>query len=181
MKIFPVERYLFPMVTTMALETIPIQSIWRLLRWLPSFLLRQYFTKERLAQLIYVDLRPRNDSAVIDLGDTASFSLYLLAINLSPFSVELDRASFRFWLGGKTINTYILNKKTIASGEIVNLYIDGAIPDGPANHMAKNPDNPIALDGNIEFNCSICSFAKIIGNLSGINAKIHNAHTRRDK
>ncbi|MHB1332916.1 MAG: hypothetical protein ACYCY1_09985 [Sulfuriferula sp.] len=164
----------------MALETIPIQGVWRLLRWLPGFLLRRYFTQAKLAQLIYVDLRPRHNSAVVDFGESASFSLYLLAINLSPFPVELDRASFRFWLGGTTMDASILKKQVIAPGEIASLYISGPIPDGPAKQMAKHPDNPIALDGNIEFNCSVRSFAKTVGHLDGINPKIHNAHVRKD-
>lgn len=165
----------------MAIEAIPIQGIWRLLRWLPSFLLRRYFTRERLAQLIYVDVRPRHDSAVVDLGQTASFTLYLHAINLSPFSVELDRASFRFWFGGVTLDASILKKQIIAPGEIATLYISGAIPDGHANQMAKlHKGNPVVLDGNIEFNCAVRSFAKTVGHLDGINVKVYNTGVRAD-
>lgn len=164
----------------MAIESIPIQGIWRLLRWLPGFLLRRFFTQERLAQLIYVDIRPRHDSVVVDLSQTATFSLYLQAINLSPFSVELDRASFRFWLGGVTLNASILKKQIITPGEKATLYIGETIPDGLANQMARHIDNPVALDGNIEFNCSVRSFAKTVGHLDGINPKFHNANTRKD-
>lgn len=162
----------------MAIETIPIQGVWRLLRWLPGFLLRRYFTGERLAQLIYVDVRPRHESAAVDLGQTASFRLNLQIINLSPFSVELDRANFRFWVGGVTLDASILKKQIIAPGEIATLYLSGAIPDGHANQIARHTDNPAALDGNIEFNCTVRSFAKTVGNLDGINPKIYNVHVR---
>lgn len=165
----------------MTLETIPIiKGIWRLLRWLPGFLLRWYFTKEKLAQLIYVDLRPRHSSAVVDLGESASFSLYLMAINFSPFPVELDRASFQLWLGGSTMDASILKKQVIAPGEIASLYIRGTIPDGAAKQFAKHPSNPVALEGNIEFNCNVRPFAKTVGHLDGINPIINNAHLRRD-
>lgn len=165
----------------MALETIPIiKGVWVLLRWLPSFLLRRHFTQEKLAQLVYVDLRPRHNSAVVDLGESASFSLYLMAINLSPFPVELDRAGFRFWLGDSTMDASILKKQVIAPGEIASLYSSGTIPEGPANQFAKHPGNPVALDGNIEFNCNVCPFAKTVGHLNGINPVIHNAHVRSD-
>jgi hypothetical protein len=100
----------------MPIETIPIQSIWNILRHLPTLLLRRYFTPEKLAGLIHIDIRPRHDSAVVNLGEVASFSLYLQAINLSPFSVELDRASFRFWYAGVPINAAILNKQIIGPG-----------------------------------------------------------------
>jgi len=169
----------------MAIEIIPIQGLWKILRWLPGFLLRWYFTPEKLAQLIYIDMRPRHDSAVMDLGQSASFRLCLQAINLSPFPVELDRANFRFWCVGATMNASILKKKAIAPGEIVELYIEEAIQDGHANHMATlikaNPyalDTQVAIDGNIEFNCKVRSFAKTVGHLDGINLKVINGHVR---
>ena len=74
----------------------------------------------------------------------------------------------------------ILKKQTIAPGEMASLYIRGPIPDGAAKQMAKHPDNPIALSGNIEFNCNVRPFAKNVGHLDGINPIIHNAHDRRD-
>ncbi len=74
----------------------------------------------------------------------------------------------------------ILKKQKIRSGEIASLYIRGTIPDGAAKQAAKHPENPIALDGNIEFNCNVRSFAKNVGHLDGINPIIHNAHVRRD-
>jgi hypothetical protein len=164
----------------MAIEsTIPIQGLWRIIRWLPGFLLRWYFTKEKMARLIYVDIAPRHDSAVVDLSQTASFTLNLQAINLSPFSVELDRANFSFWCGGTILNASILKKKVIAPGEITTLYIREAIADGYADRIAKAPtNNPVALDGNIEFNCKVTLFAKTVGHLDGINMKVCNAHIR---
>jgi hypothetical protein len=163
----------------MPIETIPIQSIWSVLRRLPALLLRRYFTPEKLAGLIYIDIQPRHDSAVVDLGKVASFSLYLQAINLSPFPVELDRGSFRFWYRGVTLNASILNKQVIGPGEIASLYLHEAIPDGHANQMARaSANNPVALEGNIEFNCKVRSFAKRIGHLDGINAKVHSADVR---
>lgn len=164
----------------MSIETIPIQGVWRLLlRQLPSFLLRWHFSQERLARLIYVDIRPRHNSVTVDLGQTASFSLYLQTFNLSPFIVELDRASFRFCLGGTPLKASILEKKRINPGEIAILYISEYIPDGPANETARYPDNPIWLEGNIEFNCSVRSFAKTFGPLDGINPKFYNTKIRQ--
>lgn len=165
----------------MAIEIIPIQGVLGLLRLLPGILLRIYFTRERLAQLIYVDVRPRHDSAVVDLGQTASFTLYLQAINLSPFSVELDRASFSFRFGGAPLGASILKKQIIAPGEIATLYISATIPDGYACQMAAlDKDNPATLDGNIEFNCKVQTFAKTVGRLDGINPKVCNARVRTD-
>ncbi|WNB74695.1 hypothetical protein [Methylomonas koyamae] len=165
----------------MALETIPIvKGFWHLLRWLPGVLLRWHFSRGKLAQLIYVDIRPRHNSAVVDLSESTSFSLYLMAINLSPFSVELDRAVFQFWLGNSKIDASILKKQVIAPGEIASLYISATIPEGPANQFAKHLGNPVALDGHIEFNCNVRPFAKTVGRLDGIIPVIYNANVRKD-
>ena len=163
----------------MAIETIPIQTIWSVLRRLPGFLLRRHFTPEKLAGLVYIDIRPRHDSAVVDLGEVASFTLYLQAINLSPFSVELDRASFRFSYNGISIKASILKKQEIRPGEISSLYLHEAIPEGHANQMARAAESSsAALDGNIEFNCQVRQFAKQVGHIDGINPKVYNAHMR---
>lgn len=167
----------------MAIETtIPIQGLWKIVRWLPGFIFSWYYTKERLAQLIYVDMLPRGDSSVVDLGDSASFTLNLQVINLSPYPVELDRANFRFWVGGHMLNTSILKRQTIKPGEITTLHMRDVIPDGYANGIAKslqvNQNNGAALDGNIEFNCKLHTFAKAVGHLPGINFKVYNEQSR---
>lgn len=165
----------------MPLETIPIQSIWSIFRHLPALLLRHYFTPTRLAGLIYVDLLPRHNSAEINLGQGATISLWLQVINLSPFPVELDRASFRFWCCGTIVKMSILNKQTIKPGEVVALHTDELIPDSHADQISRNiTEYSCALEGNIEFNSKVRSFAKNLGHLDGINPRVLNARVRLD-
>lgn len=164
----------------MAIESIPVQSIWTALRWIPGALLRWYFTREKLAGLIYCDVRPRYDSVMVDLGQSPTYQVWLQVINISPFEVELDRASFRFWCGGSILNASVLDRKVIAPGEITTIFIRDVIPDGHASQIAKNIDgNQFALEGNIEFNCSITPFAKNIGHLDGIRPRVINEQVRR--
>ena len=163
------------------IETIPIKGLWGILSKLPGLFLKAFFPAQRLSQLIYVDLQPRSDPAVVQLGQVATFTLYLQIINLSPFSVELDRANFKFLFGGVSINTSILKKQIIQAGEIATIYINDAIPDGHANQIAQHHENSAALEGNIEFNCKVRSFAKNIGHLSGVNPRIYNANLRSQK
>jgi hypothetical protein len=161
------------------LDTIPISGLWAVVSKLPAFILRRFFPPAKLAQLIYVDIKPRS-RATLDLGQAASFTIYLQVINLSPFVVELDRASFRFYCGGQTINASILNKQEIQPGATVVLSIRENIPDGHANTMVSFLDrNPQALDGSIEFNCKLHSFAKNIGYLDGINLNVYGQEHRQ--
>jgi hypothetical protein len=72
-----------------------------------------------------------------------------------------------------------LKKQVIAPGEIATLYIQEEISDGHATQMAKlHKGNSDALNGNIEFNCKVRSFAKTVGRLDGINLKVYNEHIR---
>ena len=163
----------------MPIDTAIIHGLWPIVRKIPAFLVRWYFTRERLAQLIYVDLYPRNESARINLGAAPSVNLHIQVINLSPFTIELDRATFRLWCGGITLDSSLLKRQSISSGEIASLFLETALSEGQATQLAKNfENNQVALDGNIEFNCKVRAFPRVIHQLSGVQAKLINAHLR---
>jgi hypothetical protein len=157
-----------------------IRGLWVVGRHLPAALVRLYFTRERLANLIYVDIRPRHSGVTIQLASPAFAEIYLQLINLAPVPVELDRAEFRLMFGGSSIKTFILQKRTFQVGEIVGLYMREVIPDSSADQMVRGSvDNPVSLDGHIEFNCSLRSFPKTVGALEGIQARFMNWDARR--
>ena len=164
----------------MAIESIPVKSIWSWAGKIFPFLVRYFYTNKKMADLVYVDIRPRHDPVEVQLGECPSFSLYLQIINLSPFPVELDRANFSFSCGSANTKTSVLEKKVIASGEIASLYLHEEISGDNADQIAKYAgETEAALDGNIEFNCKVRSFAKKIGRLGGINPRYVNVHLRK--
>jgi hypothetical protein len=166
----------------MTIEGIPIKQLWALLARLPKFFLRRKFTPETLAGLVYVDLRPRHDPATLDLGQSATFELWLQVINLSPFEVELDRADFGLRCG-PILRAGISRRQKIAPGEITSLRVHGSMTDGQADEigwsLARN--NPISLEGHMDFNCALHSFPKTIYNLEGICPRVINANARGQK
>lgn len=134
--------------------------------------------------MVYVDLFPRHESARVDLGGVASFHLHLQLINLTPFKLELDRANFRFYCGGLPLEAHVLERRNIHTGGSESLFLSGAIADGAANQIATVfQGNQSYLEGNIEFNCSVRSFAKKIGSLSGVQTVFVNEtqRTRRNE
>lgn len=156
-----------------------ISAIWRLLTWLPKFILRKIFTKQRLAELILIDVRPRYDYSTINLGEVASYDLWMQAINLSPFLVELDRAEVKLICAGIELRTSILKKRTMASGERVEFYISGPIADGQANHIARHLESHQSrIEMDVEFNCDLHDFAKSTGYLEGLRPRFINANFR---
>ena len=157
------------------MEILSITGIWRFLTWLPGFCLRRIFTKERMADLILVDVRPRHDYCTVNLGNSASFNLWVRIINLSAFDVELDRAELKFWCGGTNHKSAILKKSTISAGEIVDHYFSENIADGQANQIRSNIGNlQTRIELDIEFNCELHNFQKSTGSLEGLRPRFLN-------
>lgn len=169
----------------MPFELISIKGLWPFLAripWLAAILCRWYFTAQRLAALVYVDIYPRHESVRVDVGPVATFDVHVQLMNLTPFELELDRARFKFWCAGIRLDAIILDKQKIAPGASVSLFLSDSIPDGAAVQIAKfHKTNQSTLDGNIEFNCRVRSFAKQVPSLSGIRPLVVNEAARLPK
>lgn len=150
-------------------ELTAIPTLWKLFAWIPKYILRRMFTKEKLANLIMFDVRPRHEYARIDLGEVSKFTLYLQLTNLSPIAVELDRAEIIFNCAGVELKSNILKREVIQSGETKSLYINDSIDSGSANHIAKTWErNNSYITANLEFNCALHNFPKQTGILDGV-------------
>jgi hypothetical protein len=162
---------------------IPIRGIWPAIKWMPAALLRRYFPKNRLGELQYIDLMPRGDSATVNLGECASFDVWLNVINLSPFSVEFDRSELTFWFGGTSVKATRTKKQVIEPGHTFRFQISELIPDGMANQIARNcnasgANLTASLSGFVEFNCKLHSFCREIPDLSDIRPRLLNDKIR---
>lgn len=169
----------------MALE-ITLQTLYSpvlkfILRWLPKWISKFLYPKSRLENLIYVDLRPRGETAIY-CGDMPTLQLYLQIINLSPYPIELDRASFTFSYCGGSKDLYLLNREEFKPGEIRQLMLSANLDPGHSAQIARlhhtSPGQPTAsLYGNIDFNGTPWAhLSKPVGSLSQIQVKVYNAH-----
>lgn len=164
------------------MDGLSISGIWKLLTWLPKYILRRIFTKEKLRDLVLFDVRPRYEYATVNLGEVASFELWLQITNISPFDVEIDRASFDFKCSGISLKSNILERTPVKSGETKVLYVKGSMSDGEANHIAGNIDNHnSSLEGIMEFNCSLHDFSKNNWRLNGLLPRFININQRFPK
>lgn len=140
--------------------TIPISSIWSFLSWLPKFVLRKKFPESRMAKLIYADLRPRHQPVTINCGQDSYLMIWLQLINLTPFSVTLDRANLRFQCG-QTWNTPYLERIQIKSGASATVLIRQDIQVDPATSLKQQISNgTCCLNGSLQFDCKLHSFTK---------------------
>ena len=163
------------------MDLIPVASsvIKFLLGWLPPFVLRWYYTPERLSQLIYVDLMPRQESAYLNLAPAADFRVAMQVINLSPFLVELDRAVIHVNCGTSPLEATNLERRKIQAGEVASVHFSNVIPDSHAKQIIQNANgSPGGIDGVFEFNCRVQHFTRRVPYLSGIQFTKVNAHLR---
>ena len=164
------------------MELIPVASeaLKWLLSWLPSFVLRWYYSPLRLAQLVYVDVQPRNEAVCLNLGPAADFRVTMQVINLSPFAIELDRAKIELLCGTAPLEATNLERRNIEAGEIASVYFRQLIPDGHAQQIVQNQGSGSAsLSGLFEFNCKVQAFARRIPQLSGLSITTVNSHLRK--
>lgn len=155
------------------MEITSLMEVLRWFRWLPSYFLRRIFTKERLSDLMYVDIRPRGDSARVNLSGAPSYDLWLQIINMSPFDVELDRAELDINFCGIRVKNKHLKKSLIKSGEIFELYISDNIDGSRAEVIQKMV--PASNDSSVGiyfvFNCKLHQFVKENVTLNRVNVK----------
>ncbi|GAB2895333.1 hypothetical protein ACCI51_04085 [Microbulbifer echini] len=161
------------------MEVLSIIEIWKYLKWLPKFILRKLFSKDRLADLVLIDVQARHEAVRANLGDIASYSLHFQIINMSPFDIELDRAEIDFLCAGTSVSKQYIKKSIFKAGEVGGIYVKGEIETPKAIQMARHyKDNRSSISIHCEFNCSLHNFTKVCNNLEGVNVHFTNAEWR---
>jgi hypothetical protein len=160
-------------------EIASIQGLWPVLRRLPSWAIRRYFSEDRIVKLIHVDIFPRHESATFDLGEIASARVHMQVLNLTPFPVEIDRCTFYIRCKGVSIKCVDLNRVTVASGAFQSIFLSENISDSQANQIYRASEfNETSIDGVIEFNSKIRAFKKTLHSLARIQEKFQNLQHR---
>jgi len=165
----------------MALEMSSLLGAARsVLLWAPGLLVRWRFPATRLAELLYIDVQPRNESVRLDLGEAANVRLVIQIINLSPFNLEVDRAQIRFVYGASSVTFNHLTRTKIAPASIVSLYLQEALPDSQASHIRRNwRGNQPRIEGTVEVNSDVRPFTKTLASLTGLHVSFNNLDARK--
>ena len=163
------------------MEISSLVEIWKYLSWLPEYFLKRIFSKERLADLMIVDVRSRYDCATADLGPIGKFDLWFQVINMSPFEVELDRADIQFTCAGTALDSHYIKRTTFKAGEIAEFHVKGDISEGKAEQITQHHDkNASWISMDMDFNCALHSFSKRSHTLEGVRTRILN-HNRSNE
>ena len=133
-----------------------------------------------MAQLIYVDLFPRNDPALLNLAHAAWYRLTMQVINLSPFPVTLDSAVIRMDLGTAPVESVNVERHSVRPGQVVVVPFQGSLTDGHVGLILESsPNNDASVSGTFEFTCRFHFFSRQVPGLSGIYLKRLNEHIRK--
>jgi hypothetical protein len=161
------------------MEFSSIAEVWKYLRWLPKFVLQRIFNKERMADLILVDVRPRFRSVTANLGEIPSFEIWLQVINMSPFEVILEQAQLDLLCAGVSLKCNDVKKHTFRPGQVSLVHFTSDIGDGKANNIARHyQQNDSSISIHFEMNCVLHNFSKILNNLEGVNVSFLNTNYR---
>lgn len=164
------------------MEISSVIEVWKYLKWLPRFILRKIFSKERLADLVLIDVQARHEAVRANLGEISSYSIYFQVINMSPFEVELDRAEIDFLCAGVSVSKQHIKKNVFKAGEVGSLFVTGEIESPKAKQMARHyTENRSSISLHCEFNCALHNFTKVCNNLEGVNVHFVNAEWRKSE
>jgi len=100
------------------MELSALTGIWKWFKWLPKFVLKRVFSKERMSELTFIDVKARHRSVSLNLINKSTFEIYFQIINMSPFEIELDRAEIEFNINGARLKTLYMRKTTFKAGEV---------------------------------------------------------------
>ena len=161
------------------MEISTISQIWRYFRWLPQFMMIRIFNQERLAGMTYLDVKPRQHSVKVNLGQPAKFDIYFQVINMSPYEIELDRSEIEFQCAGVRLKTLHIRKSKFTSGQISFFHVEGEISEINAENIALCcEENNSSITIHSDFNCSLHNFSKAQHNLEGVNVEFVNKNIR---
>ncbi len=154
-------------------EGVAYGWLWKLVSWLPGFLLRWRFSKQALADRIKIDVPPRHTPVQINGGEISDATISLQVQNTGYFPVELDRMTVDLTLAGSTVQFFHLERRAIPPDSTCELHIRGPILPGLVAHYSRNIKNGdiVSLSVQAEFNSKIHDFSVKTGYLSGIQPR----------
>jgi hypothetical protein len=165
-------------------ELSALTGIWKWFKWLPKFLLKRVFSKDRLSELILIDIKARHRSVSLNLMDKSTFSIYFQVINMTPFEIELDRAEVEFNINGARLKTQYMRKTSFKAGEVASWFVEGNVDSADANHIAKHfneSDDRASITIHCDFNCTLHNFKKAYFTLEGVNIYYTNLKSRLEQ
>src|SRR5688572_22248404 len=99
------------------LEGVAFGPLWKLVSWLPGFLLRRWISRRWLAERMRIDVRARHSPVQIMGGEAPEATIWITFQNIGYFPVELDRFTVDLSLAGMTTQFFHLDRVPVPAGK----------------------------------------------------------------
>lgn len=150
----------------------------KLAYYAPGFLLRLYYTKERLAKRIRMTVRGEGEGAYFFAAKPGNVRIWLSVTNFLPFEVEVDRVLVRIFCGVKIADASHLSRVTIAGTSHHELLIEHTLSTDQLDAIAryKEGDRQTRLGVELDLNCKVRGFIVHRGEIQVGNVRFVNFH-----
>lgn len=142
--------------------------------WLPSFLLRWFFSKDKLRSRVHLDARGLHWALQIDGSDQFA-TICVTVHNGGYFRIELDRVTGVLHIG-KSVEFFNIDRVPLEPDARHEVFLRGFLSRSAIDYYKVNKDNRSALGIEIhaEFNCKIHNFSVRTLNISGFQVQAFN-------
>lgn len=141
-------------------EGVALGGLWKLMGWLPGYLLRRFFTKEDLRARIRLDVRNRPYALQLNGGDMSEATIWVEIRNAGYFTVELDRLTATLSIG-HSFEFYSLDRVTLLPDATHEIYLHGPLTPGAIAlyKLNRNNSNICSIQLRAEFNSKVHNFS----------------------
>jgi hypothetical protein len=157
-------------------EGVAYSALWKLMGWLPGFLLRWRFPKQALIARTRIDVRNRPHAVQLNGGEVSEATIWLIINNAGYFPIELDRLTVTLQLAGTPLEFFHLDRIMLAPDSTHELHVRGPISPGALAHYKRNQSNGgmVSVSIRAEFNSKIHNFAVNTGALNNVATRAIN-------
>jgi hypothetical protein len=157
-------------------EGVAYSALWKLMGWLPAFLLRWRFSKDALISRTRIDVRNRPHAVQINGGEVSEATIWIAINNAGYFPVELDRLTATLYLGGVPVEFFHLDRIMLRPDSTTELHLRGPINPGVLAHYKRTQTNGgmVSVSIGAEFNSKIHNFAVRTGALNDVATRAIN-------
>jgi len=147
------------------------------LSFLPAFMLRWYWTEQRLAVRIKTTISSEGQGIWVDAGEIPNFHAWLEVTNFSPFQVEVERLHGELYYGTRICSYIWLERIEVPTASEKRIRIEGTLTDSQALYLRRNfGKNKTKLLINGYLQCRVRGFHIFGRTIESSNAEIVNAN-----
>ncbi len=153
---------------------VPIgRLIGRGLGFLPGFCLRVYFTEKRLQSAVNIDVTPRGEQLIFDLGSPPRTEVRLRVINFTALPVTVDRLKVELWGLGNSLELHYKDRVTVPPSSFRDIYVRDLTGVDLTDQLKGRTNRDLNLNITAYLKCKVREFVKHEDRLGMLHVDYH--------